>query len=149
MTGEGKNITEAQMQIEKLKNLKINRETRAQKARREEYSFDKDSFEAEKTAAEKPEEKNTQPETAPAAAHEKHHKPASGKFIRTVRVEKYNFDGLHRMVNEINKKRPGVRLTKDKLVNLLLKHFLEAHPDFGDLGSRESIEEIIKGFKFK
>ena len=51
MTGEGKNITEAQMQIEKLKNLKINRK-QGRESQREEYP-DKDSFEAEKTAAEK------------------------------------------------------------------------------------------------
>ncbi|PKL91649.1 MAG: hypothetical protein CVV21_06380 [Candidatus Goldiibacteriota bacterium HGW-Goldbacteria-1] len=147
MTGDGKNITEAQLQIERLKRLKVDKDSKAHKAKRQEYSFDKESDNEEKTAGIKPDETPVSPVVLPHA--EKHVKASSARFIRTIRVEKYNFDGLHRMVNEINKKRPGSKITKDKLVNMLLKNFLEAHPDFGDLGSKETIEEIMKGFKFK
>lgn len=147
MTGDGKNITEAQLQIEKLKKLKVDKDSKAHRAKREEYSFDKTIEKEEKQDEIKPAE--TPMKTAVMPHSEKHPKAVSARFIRTIRVEKYNFDGLHRMVNEINKKRPGTKITKDKLVNMLLKNFLEAHPDFGDLGCKESIEEIMKGFKFK
>ena len=147
MTGEGKNITEAQLQIERLKRLKVDKDSKAHKAKRDEYSFDNNSDKEEESVKINPDEAAVQPAVLPHA--EKQPRANSARFIRTIRVEKYNFDGLHRMVNEINKKRPGSKVTKDKLVNMLLKNFLEAHPDFGDLGTRESIEEIMKGFKFR
>lgn len=129
MSGENERLTEAELQIERLKRLKAEKEIKEKNAK--EMAF----MEPEKLP-------KTEEKPAIDAAHAvRKHKPGA-KVLRTARIEKTNFDRLHTLVNAVNKGAGKNRTNKDKVINLLIKRLLDITE--GDQGiTRESLETII------
>jgi hypothetical protein len=153
-------LTEAEKQIERLKRLKVEKDNNLIQAKKEAFGYDQEKPEQRPTA-EKPKEQKVETvkieavkivreETAsvvpvkqpyPVTEHQ--------KFVRTVRVDKLNFDEVHRIVNVINRTKKKNRMTKDKFINLLLKRFLELDINYDDVEGREDIENLMDRLDIK
>ncbi|MFP4465465.1 MAG: hypothetical protein ACLFP1_00255 [Candidatus Goldiibacteriota bacterium] len=119
-------VTEAMLQIEKLKKLKEEKETTEEKIKKEEFEFSG------------PEEKEENKKTVKRPRN-----------VRTARIDRYNFEGFHKIASALNKSENISRITKDKLINMVLKRFLELDIDINGLRTREDIEEMIKRLQLK
>jgi hypothetical protein len=163
-------LTEAEKQIERLKKLKVEKENSAIQAKKEAFDYDTEKTEykpapekQEKPKEHKIEAVKTEPvgiipeaaahtEAIPPVVHVKQpYLPGTDhqKFVRTVRVDKLNFDEVHRIVNVINRTKKKNRMTKDKFINLLLKRFLELDINYEDVEGREDLENLMERLDIK
>ncbi len=133
MNSDNEKLTEAQLQIERLKKLKTEREI-------------KEKYAVESVFAEN--EKNSEPaDNSFKEQSNKVFKPAT-RVLRTARIEKNNFDRLHALVSSVNKNAGKNRTNKDKIINLLIKRFLEIAEESQGL-TKEALEELILGLRSK
>ncbi|HDT14991.1 MAG TPA: hypothetical protein ENN55_02155 [Firmicutes bacterium] len=116
MENEKKAVTEAMMQIERLRKLKEEKENVEQLKKTGDFEL-------------------PVPKTK---------KPPAARNVRTARIEKRNFDKFHKLAAALNKNPDISRLTKDKLINMVLARFLELGIEIDKLRSREDIEALIK-----
>jgi len=118
MSEDGKGFTEAQMQIERLKKLKENKELKIKKMKNESYTYIKP-------------EKKTRPRRAP----------------NMVKLDKSVFEKVHVAVKKMGKNTKKGRVTKDRLVNAVLDEVLSMEFDFSGIKSKEELKKALKKIK--
>jgi hypothetical protein len=117
-SNKGKDVTEAQLQIERLKKMKLEKEGQEEKIKSEAFKY-----------IDKPRTRT--------------------KIVRTVRLEKNNFDDIHKVVNRVNRKTKTDRLTKDKMINLLVGRFLEMEIDYTKVTNKASFIKLLNSIDIK
>ncbi len=73
-------------------------------------------------------------------------KPAVKKQPNVVRIEKRLYDRIHKLVNALNTA-GGVKITKAKFVNMVLREFTDLGIDYNALKSREELKKLFERLK--
>jgi len=116
MEGEKGPYTEAQMQMEKLKELKRVKDEKNRKLKSEAYRYIK--------------------ETGKRI-------PGVKRNPRSIKIEKEVFEKIHRTVTALNKKEKAMKLSKAKFINMVLKEFMDSGADFSVVKSKAELKKMI------
>ena len=140
-----KALTEAQLQIERLRLLKEKKDVKASNDRKETFSFmepghietaDDSSLPLSASVLEKEPAKNT--ETAP--------RPAARKQ-RVCRLDRRNFDRMNAIVKNIKDLNPGMRLSADMMINMMITEILDLNIDFSAVKTSVELKEALHKIK--
>lgn len=124
--------TGAQAQIERLMKLKLEKD-RKEKMRLEIHEP------AEQAAHAAPVRVRAQ--AAPQQGQRRAKKPPN-----TVKIEKRLYDRIHKLVNALNTA-GGVKITKAKFINMVLREFIELGIDYNAVKSREELKQLFERMK--
>lgn len=145
------NPTEAELQIERLKRLKDQKESKEKMLKEEVFKYaelphavavtrkpDVHAKEQPAAAAEGTAEK------APAARNAA---PRTKKQARASRIEKKNFEAVKNIVKSIKEANSAARLSEDMVVNIILARVLELGLDLKSAADAGGIRAILQKLK--
>ncbi len=144
MADDKDGFTEAQMQIERLKRLKEERENREKVKREESFAYAEVPHMVTSPAqAAVPEETNMKAQAKPAITGQ----PRRAKKKLQSRLDKNNHGKIMKIVKMIKAKNSGARFTEDMFVNLALARVLELGIDFSSAGSADGVKSVLLALK--
>ena len=115
---ENKQFTEAQMQIDRLRELKKDKELKVKKMKSEAFKY----------VDQKKEIRAKRPP-------------------RMIKIEKALFDKVHKAVTVMNKADRKNRITKDKFVNMILNEILGGRQGVASIKTKEDFKKLLKKIK--
>ncbi len=114
-------FTEAEMQAEKLRKMKEQKELKSKKMKEEAFKF-------------------SMPPSAPKKRRAK--RPAN-----MVKIRKDVYEKVHRAVKKINKNKRRAKLSKDRFSTMVIKRFMEMGIDFDRVKSADELSRILRKIK--
>ena len=139
---ENKSFTEAQLQIERLRRLKEEKDEKIKTHKEVSYSFMEEAGEA--APAKIPEEPSKEADTA---QQENSRQKQKGKKQRIFRVERRNFDKISLITKKIKSSNPAIRLSEDMLANLMITAVVDLNLDFSSVKTAEELKELLRSVK--
>lgn len=139
---DNKSFTEAQLQIERLRKLKEQKDEKEKSHKENTFSFaGTGGLENEPETADEPvkPEIKTPEDAAPAKVR--------AKKQRLLRVERRNFEKLSSIAKKIKSSNPGMRLSEDMLANLLIAAVLDLNLDFSSVKTAAELKELLRSVK--
>jgi hypothetical protein len=157
MADEKDNLTEAEIQIEKLKRLKDRKDIKEKQLKEEVFKYAElpHAVSADVNGPQ-PDEKPEPPaqmqdaETAPAAAVAGiKAAPAAKKRSNGMRVDRKNSGRLKKAVMSVKANNASIRLSEDMLLNIILARVMELNPDLSSAQSADDIRVILQKLKME
>jgi hypothetical protein len=139
---ENKSFTEAQLQIERLRKLKEEKDEKVKTRKDDAFSFIEEA--PADTAA-----KNFDAQPKPVDGITRDNGPAKqkGKRQRVFRVERRNFDKITMITKKIKSLNPGMRLSEDMLANLMITAVIDLNLDFSSVKTAEELKELLRSVR--
>jgi hypothetical protein len=139
---ENKSFTEAQLQIERLRKLKEQKDEKEKSHKENTFSFaGTGGLENEPETSDGPEKPGTKTpaEAAPAKIR--------SKKQRLLRVERRNLEKISSIAKKIKSSSPGMRLSDDMLANLIIAAVLDLNLDFSSVKTAAELKELFRSVK--
>ena len=118
---DNKDLTEAEMQIERLKRLKEEKDRKYQKMKDEAMPYLPVKIAALKSAG----------------------IPAKKRAVGTIKIDKNTFEKVHRVVVKISASNPAAKIGKERFVNIVLKELLKYEAVFYDAKNADDIKNLL------
>ncbi len=114
-------FTEADMQAEKLRKMKEQKELKTKKMKEDAFKF-----------------------SAPAAGPKKRRAKRPANMVK---IRKDIYEKVHRAVKKINKNKRRARLSKDMFSTMVIKRFMDMGIDFDRVKSADELSRILRKIK--
>jgi hypothetical protein len=140
-----KALTEAQLQIERLRLLKEKKDVKASNDRKETFSF-MEPRHIETADASSAQESAPVPEKEESRTAESATRPAARKQ-RVCRLDRRNFDRMNAIVKNMKDLNPGLRLSTDMLLNMMITEIIDLNIDFSTVKTSAELKEALHKIK--